>query len=29
MGSVDEKNYDNYQGFMYLASITMYWRVLG
>ena len=24
-----EKNCDNYLGFVYLASIAMYWRVLG
>jgi len=24
-----EKNCDNYLGFVYLASIVMYWRVLG
>jgi len=24
-----EKSYDNYLGFVYLASIMMYWRVLG
>ena len=24
-----EKNCDNYSGFVYLASIMMYWRVLG
>lgn len=24
-----EKNCDNYLGFVYLASIMMYWRVLG
>ena len=24
-----EKNCDNYVGFIYLASIMMYWRVLG